>query len=118
MAAHAVRLPPATQLHGGISGNLAPSNRKLNTFVRYGCGSSKRYRIVTVLASLREDDANGRDNSVRAMEVKKILEDSPLLPSTDSRYIFPLSIPVFELQLIKFHRYLHLQRINVYINKK
>jgi arogenate/prephenate dehydratase len=32
------------------------------------------------LASLRENDANGRDNSVRAMEVKKIFEDSPLLP--------------------------------------
>ncbi|XP_010486331.1 PREDICTED: arogenate dehydratase/prephenate dehydratase 2, chloroplastic [Camelina sativa] len=81
MAVHAVRLTtPATQLHGGISGNLSPSNRKLNTFFRYGCGSSKRYRFVTVLTSLREDDANGRDKSVRAMEVKKILEDSPLLP--------------------------------------
>ncbi|XP_010464398.1 PREDICTED: arogenate dehydratase/prephenate dehydratase 2, chloroplastic [Camelina sativa] len=81
MAVHAVRLTtPATQLRGGISSNLSPSNRKLNTFVRYGCGSSKRYRFVTVLASLREDDANGRDKSVRAMEVKKILEDSPLLP--------------------------------------
>ncbi|XP_010456023.1 PREDICTED: arogenate dehydratase/prephenate dehydratase 2, chloroplastic [Camelina sativa] len=81
MAVHAVRLTtPATQLHGGISGYLSPSNRKLNTFVRYGCRSSNRYRIGTVLASFREDDANGRDKSVRAMEVKKILEDSPLLP--------------------------------------
>ncbi|CAD5322389.1 unnamed protein product [Arabidopsis thaliana] len=81
MAMHTVRLSPATQLHGGISSNLSPSNRKPNnSIVRYGCGSSKRFRIVTVLASLRENDANGRDNSVRAMEVKKIFEDSPLLP--------------------------------------
>ncbi|AAF13081.1 putative P-protein: chorismate mutase, prephenate dehydratase [Arabidopsis thaliana] len=81
MAMHTVRLSPATQLHGGISSNLSPPNRKPNnSIVRYGCGSSKRFRIVTVLASLRENDANGRDNSVRAMEVKKIFEDSPLLP--------------------------------------
>ncbi|KAG7576434.1 ACT domain [Arabidopsis thaliana x Arabidopsis arenosa] len=80
MAMHAVRLSPATQLPGGISSNLSPSNRKPNNPIgRYGCGSSKRCRIVTV-SSLRENDANGRDNSVRAMEVKKIFEDSPLLP--------------------------------------
>lgn len=79
----AVRLP-ATHVHGVIYGNLSPSNRKSNSIVRCGCGSSKRCRIVAVLASQREDDANGRDNSVRALEVKKALEDSPLLPSTDS----------------------------------
>ncbi|EOA30806.1 hypothetical protein CARUB_v10013950mg [Capsella rubella] len=93
MAVHAVRLTPATQLRGGISGNLSPSYHKLNTFVRYGCGSPKRYRTVTVLAALREDDANGRDKSVRAMEVKKILEDSPLLPKPLSSNQLAESVP-------------------------
>lgn len=86
MAVHAVRLP-ATQIHGGISANLSPSNRKPNSVLRFGCGYSNRRRFVAVSASLRENDEHGRDNSVRSMEVKKILEDSPLLPSTDS--IFP-----------------------------
>lgn len=77
----AVRLQ-ATQVPGGISGNLSPSNRNPNAVIRFGRGSSKRNRLVSLSASLREGDGRGKESSVRAVEVKKILEDSPLLPST------------------------------------
>lgn len=82
MAVHAVR-SPTTQLPSGISGNLSPSNRNPNAVIRFGYGSSKRNRLVSLSASLREGDGRGKESSVRAVEVKKILEDSPLLPSTN-----------------------------------
>lgn len=83
-AVHAVR-SPTTHLHGGISVNLSPSNRNPSAVIRFGRGSSKQNRLASVLSasSLREGDGHGRDSSLRAVEVKKILEDSPLLPSTN-----------------------------------
>ncbi|CAA7050956.1 unnamed protein product [Microthlaspi erraticum] len=79
MAVNAVRLP-VTQLHGVISGNLSLTNRKPSSVVRFGCGSSQRCRSISVLSTQLEDDDFGRDDSVRSMEVKKILDESPLLP--------------------------------------
>ncbi|XP_010553656.1 PREDICTED: arogenate dehydratase/prephenate dehydratase 2, chloroplastic [Tarenaya hassleriana] len=88
MAVHVVRLP-ATQVPGGIVGNQSGIDRKPIEIVRFGCGSSKRWRRLAVSASVRGNDENGGDKSVGALEMHNVLEDlpydvfsreSPLLP--------------------------------------
>ncbi|CAH8343677.1 unnamed protein product [Eruca vesicaria subsp. sativa] len=71
MTVHTVRLP-ATQLHGGTSRSLSSSCRNPNAIIRFSSGSLKRCRFIS--------NEHGKENSVRALEVKKIQEDSPLLP--------------------------------------
>ncbi|XP_009134986.1 arogenate dehydratase/prephenate dehydratase 2, chloroplastic [Brassica rapa] len=79
MAVHTVR-SPATHLHTGTSRNISPSHRKPNDAIRLSFRSPKLRRFISVSSSLHEGNEHGKENSVRALEVKKIPEDSPLLP--------------------------------------
>ncbi|CAN7117162.1 unnamed protein product [Brassica rapa subsp. narinosa] len=79
MAVHTVR-SPATHLHTGTSRNISPSHRNPNDAIRFSFRSPKLRRFISVSSSLREGNEHGKENSVRALEVKKIPEDSPLLP--------------------------------------
>ncbi|KAG2321475.1 hypothetical protein Bca52824_014688 [Brassica carinata] len=79
MAVHTVRLP-ATHLHTGTSRNISPSNRDPNAFIRSNFTSPKLRRFISVSSSLREDNEHGKENPKRDLEVKKIPEESPLLP--------------------------------------
>ncbi|KAF8094244.1 hypothetical protein N665_0367s0027, partial [Sinapis alba] len=80
MALHTVRLP-ATQLHGGTSRDLSPSHRNPNAVIRFSFRSPKQRRFIYVSASsLHEGSEHGKENSMRAIELKKIPEESPLLP--------------------------------------
>lgn len=88
MAVHTVR-SPATHLHTGTSRNISPSHRNPNDAIRFSFRSPKLRRFISVSSSLREGNEHGKENSVRALEVKKIPEDSPLLPSTNSNFHFP-----------------------------
>ncbi|KAF2577032.1 hypothetical protein F2Q68_00002730 [Brassica cretica] len=80
MAVHTVR-SPATHLHTGTSRNISPSHRNPNAAIRLSYRSPKLRRFISVSSSLREGNEHGKENSVRALEVTKIPEESPLLPS-------------------------------------
>ncbi|KAH0933967.1 hypothetical protein HID58_011084 [Brassica napus] len=79
MAVHTVR-SPATHLHTGTSRNISPSHRNPNDAIRFSFRSPKLRRFISVSSSLREGSEHGKKNSVRALEVKNIPEESPLLP--------------------------------------
>ncbi|KAF3548084.1 hypothetical protein DY000_02003790 [Brassica cretica] len=79
MAVHTVR-SPATHLHTGTSRNISPSHRNPNAAVGLSYRSPKLRRFISVSSSLREGNEHGEENSVRALEVNNIPEESPLLP--------------------------------------
>ncbi|CAN6818459.1 unnamed protein product [Brassica oleracea var. botrytis] len=79
MAVHTVR-SLATHLHTGTSRNISPSHRNPNAAIRLSYRSPKLRRFISVSSSLREGNEHGKENSVRALEVKNIPEESPLLP--------------------------------------